>query len=313
MTRLFPILALLFAVPFALAAQDGSASPPSAQQGSATAPTISLDSLPGNGPALLLFDANAGGPNFQSQWNVLTRNAPNLADLTVIPVLSESSVPLPPSNGLKIATLNTVDAATARTTFHCTDTSFCVVLLAKDGTPLQTSGRVTTANLMQAVNPPPTQLDRAIAQGQNAVYRSLISGPTANPFTLADLLDAGRPLLIFAQNADDPAFQTQWATLTAHVGDLVGRNVVAIPVLAVRSPALPDAHGLPVKTMDEVNNTKARNDFSCGSALFCVVLLDMADKTLLSAGSPVSIGQITSAIGPMQETQTAPSSRRRPN
>ncbi len=294
-TRLLPILALLLATPILPAGQSSSAPP-----------TISLDSLPGNGPALLLFDANAGGSHFRSQWSALTHDAAELGELTVIPILSESSVPLPPSHGLKVATLNDVDAANARSLFHCSSTSFCVVLLGKDGRPIQIGDSVTTSSLMKAINPPPTQLERAITEGQNSVYRTLIAGPSANPFTLADLLDAGRPLLIFAQSAADPAFQAQWTTLTQHVPDLVGRSVVAIPVFVIRSPALPPAHGLPVKTLDDVNNTKARNDFSCGPASFCVILLDMADKTLLSSNSPVSIGQIIAAIGPMQQTPAGP-------
>ncbi len=293
--RLLPILALLLAAPILPAAQSSGAPP-----------TISLDSLPGNGPALLLFDANAAGPHFRSQWSALAHDADKLGELTVIPILSETSVPLPPAHGLKVATLNEVDAANARAIFHCSSTSFCVVLLGKDGRPIQTGEGVTTSSLVKAINPPPTPLERAITEGQNSVYQTLISGPSANPFTLADMLDAGRPLLIFAQSAADPTFRTQWATLTRHVPDLVGRNVVVVPIFVIRSPALPPAHGIPVKVLDDVNSTKARNDFSCGPASFCVVLLDMADKTLLSSSSPVSIGQIIAAIGPMQQAPAGP-------
>lgn len=312
--RTLSIFAIFTLCPFMAAPGMAQTAPPSI---SPTAVTLSM--IAGNNPALFLFDSDASGKNFRDQWDILTSHADvlNAGNLVVIPVLSITSVALPPDHGLHISYLSDVDAASARATFHCTGNSFCAVFMAKQGTTQQVSSPFPATSLVALVHAGPTPVQAAITTQQNAGYKTLTSSSAASTVVLSDLLGAARPVLLFSLTADDRDFQAQWATLAEHANDLSARNVIIVPILSVQSPALPPAHGLQIKSLDDLGRTKARSDFSCSSASFCVILLGKDGGEKFRSSSPVSIDEIISTIDGMpmrqqemkQQQQNAPPSQ----
>ncbi len=281
--------------------------------------TVTLSSLLGVNPALLLFDSDAGSTNFRKQWDILTANVDvlNARNFVVIPILSITAVALPPSNGLTVAYLSDVDMTNARAKFHCNGTGFCAVFMARDGNTQQVTSPFNPTALLALVHPAPSPMDQFVIQQQNIGYQNLTAPSAPGTLVLTDLLGSTRPLLIFSMHAADRSFITQWNALAAHASELTSRNVIVLPILSIKGPALPPAHGLAVKFLDDVHSAKARHDFSCPSAYFCVVLLGKDGVEKLHSESPVTLQQITSTIDgtprrqeEMQQQQQAPSPAR---
>ena len=269
--------------------------------------TISgLASLVGAGSALLIFDMDAGGANFRTQWSLLTPSADDLRqrNVTIFPVLKLTTTPLPPSKGLQINYLNDVDMIAARAQYSCADTAFCIVLIGKDGaSKLRAQSPVAASRLLDLTRPGSTPIEQAVAMASSNGYQAMLARPASGPVLLGDLIGVARPLLVFSMDAGDASFWAQWDSLTHHVAEMTARNVVVIPVLTMTTTPLPPARGLPVKRMDEVNMTHARTGYNCSSASFCVVLLGKDGGEKLRSTRPLTSQELITVIDGMPGRQ----------
>jgi hypothetical protein len=94
--------------------------------------------------------------------------------------------------------------------------------------------------------------------------------------TLADFLWLKRPIVVFADSPNDPAFQTQLRYLAEDAGELIKRDVV---ILTDTDPKAPS----------EARTTLRPRGFS-------MVLLEKDGKVMLRKPLPWSVREITHAI-----------------
>lgn len=119
----------------------------------------------------------------------------------------------------------------------------------------------------------------ALAQGQAITLPH--AGTAADPLPpdavpLSDLLWTARPLIIFAADPNDPAFQRQMQLLTTDPGELTRRGVVIIT------------------DTDAANPSDLRRRFRPNG--FAILLIDTNGRVLLTRPTPRSTREISSAV-----------------
>ena len=127
------------------------------------------------------------------------------------------------------------------------------------------------------------------------------TAPPSTPLTisgLASLVGAGSALLIFDMDAGSANFRRQWSVLTPSADDLRQRNVTIFPILKVATTPLPQAKGLQVSSLNDVDMTAARAQYACADTAFCVVLIGRDGNSKLRAQSPVSASRILELARP---------------
>jgi hypothetical protein len=114
--------------------------------------------------------------------------------------------------------------------------------------------------------------------------------------SLAQLQNNARMLIVFAPDANSPAFKRQLELIQRHSFELSIRNTVVVPVSTASKFGEEkfSFENLPVGTAAE--QAEARNRFHVQPGDFLVILLDEDGTVQIRSAAPVDIHEVTASL-----------------